>query len=178
MRRWWQLPYYWAGIKMYDIVAGSKCLKSSYVLSKSKALEFFPMLKKDKLVGAIVYYDGECVNDSARVSFIWSTRITAKLAPPSTSTQHCISYSQGTLQRFRFAMKRFLSPRYAEYLHIIQCTVSVLLCVCFFHVFHLITCLYLNFLFFLLVMIYCLKYAPQHELEYYKGPYLCVCLSS
>ncbi|XP_067315340.1 glycerol-3-phosphate dehydrogenase, mitochondrial isoform X2 [Pseudorasbora parva] len=57
--KWWQLPYYWAGIKMYDLVAGSHCLKSSYVLSKSKALELFPMLKKDKLVGAIVYYDGQ-----------------------------------------------------------------------------------------------------------------------
>ncbi|KAM9333923.1 glycerol-3-phosphate dehydrogenase, mitochondrial [Symphorus nematophorus] len=57
--KWWQLPYYWAGIKMYDVVAGIHCLKSSYVLSKSKALELFPMLKKDKLVGAIVYYDGQ-----------------------------------------------------------------------------------------------------------------------
>ncbi|XP_037123011.1 glycerol-3-phosphate dehydrogenase, mitochondrial isoform X2 [Syngnathus acus] len=57
--KWWQLPYYWAGIKMYDLVAGVQCLKSSYVLSKTKALEFFPMLKKDKLVGAIVYYDGQ-----------------------------------------------------------------------------------------------------------------------
>jgi glycerol-3-phosphate dehydrogenase len=44
---------------MYDLVAGGQCLKSSYVLSKNKALELFPMLKKDKLVGAIVYYDGE-----------------------------------------------------------------------------------------------------------------------
>uniref|UniRef100_A0A3P9KTK8 Glycerol-3-phosphate dehydrogenase, mitochondrial n=1 Tax=Oryzias latipes TaxID=8090 RepID=A0A3P9KTK8_ORYLA len=57
--KWWQLPYYWAGIKMYDLVAGIHCLKSSYILSKSKALELFPMLKKDKLVGAIVYYDGQ-----------------------------------------------------------------------------------------------------------------------
>ncbi|CAM9323569.1 unnamed protein product [Lampetra planeri] len=57
--KWWQLPYYWAGIKMYDLVAGIQCLKSSYVLSKTKALEHFPMLKKDKLVGAIVYYDGQ-----------------------------------------------------------------------------------------------------------------------
>lgn len=44
---------------MYDVVAGIHCLKSSYVLTKSKALELFPMLNKDKLVGAIVYYDGE-----------------------------------------------------------------------------------------------------------------------
>ena len=57
--RWWQLPYFWAGIKAYDLVSGSKLLKSSYLLSKTKALELFPMLKRDKLVGAIVYYDGE-----------------------------------------------------------------------------------------------------------------------
>ncbi|KFU92187.1 hypothetical protein M959_06105 [Chaetura pelagica] len=57
--KWWQLPYYWLGIKLYDLVAGSQCLKSSYVLSKSRALELFPMLRKDELVGAIVYYDAE-----------------------------------------------------------------------------------------------------------------------
>ncbi|XP_039613372.1 glycerol-3-phosphate dehydrogenase, mitochondrial [Polypterus senegalus] len=57
--KWWQLPYYWAGIKMYDLVSGSQCLKSSYILDKSKALELFPMLKKDQLVAAIVYYDGQ-----------------------------------------------------------------------------------------------------------------------
>ncbi|XP_068165428.1 glycerol-3-phosphate dehydrogenase, mitochondrial isoform X2 [Antennarius striatus] len=57
--KWWQLPYYWVGIKMYDLVSGIQCLKSSYVLSKTKALELFPMLKRDKLVGAIVYYDGQ-----------------------------------------------------------------------------------------------------------------------
>uniref|UniRef100_A0A8C4S585 Glycerol-3-phosphate dehydrogenase, mitochondrial n=1 Tax=Erpetoichthys calabaricus TaxID=27687 RepID=A0A8C4S585_ERPCA len=45
--KWWQLPYYWAGIKMYDLVSGSQCLK------------LFPMLKKDQLVAAIVYYDGQ-----------------------------------------------------------------------------------------------------------------------
>ncbi|NWI58457.1 GPDM protein, partial [Calyptomena viridis] len=57
--KWWQLPYYWIGIKLYDLVAGSHCLKSSYVLTKSRALELFPMLRKDRLVGAIVYYDGQ-----------------------------------------------------------------------------------------------------------------------
>lgn len=44
---------------MYDLVAGSKTVKSSYYLSKRNALELFPMLKGDKLTGAIVYYDGK-----------------------------------------------------------------------------------------------------------------------
>lgn len=57
--RWWQLPYFWAGLKMYDLVSGRQLLKSSYVVGKHKALELFPMLKKEKLCGAIVYYDGQ-----------------------------------------------------------------------------------------------------------------------
>uniref|UniRef100_A0A8C5TJR0 Glycerol-3-phosphate dehydrogenase, mitochondrial n=1 Tax=Malurus cyaneus samueli TaxID=2593467 RepID=A0A8C5TJR0_9PASS len=65
--KWWQLPYYWIGIKLYDLVAGSQCLKSSYVLTKSRALELFPMLRKDRLVGAIVYYDGITEPDSGRL---------------------------------------------------------------------------------------------------------------
>ncbi|KAL8587698.1 glycerol-3-phosphate dehydrogenase [Nucella lapillus] len=64
--KWWQIPYYWAGIKMYDVVSGRQVLKPSYFLSKSKALELFPMLKKDKLVGALVYYDGQ--QDDARMN--------------------------------------------------------------------------------------------------------------
>ncbi|XP_039266240.2 glycerol-3-phosphate dehydrogenase, mitochondrial-like isoform X1 [Styela clava] len=57
--KYWQVPYYWLGIKMYDIVAGKECLQSSYVLSKEKSLERFPMLKKEKLKASIVYYDGQ-----------------------------------------------------------------------------------------------------------------------
>jgi glycerol-3-phosphate dehydrogenase len=64
--KWWQLPYYWVGIKAYDLVAGLQNVKSSYVLSRSQALETFPMLKKEKLVGAIVYFDGQ--QDDARMN--------------------------------------------------------------------------------------------------------------
>lgn len=44
---------------MYDLVAGRQILKPSYYINKTKALELFPMLKKEKLVGALVYYDGK-----------------------------------------------------------------------------------------------------------------------
>ncbi|KAG0270730.1 mitochondrial glycerol-3-phosphate dehydrogenase, partial [Linnemannia exigua] len=61
--KWWQVPYYWAGSKAYDLLAGHQGMESSYFLSRGKALEAFPMLKNDKLVGAMVYYDGQH-NDS------------------------------------------------------------------------------------------------------------------
>ncbi|KAF8509733.1 FAD dependent oxidoreductase-domain-containing protein [Gautieria morchelliformis] len=61
--KYWQVPYYWAGCKMYDILAGGENMESSYLMSKGKALDAFPMLKGDGLVGAVVYYDGQH-NDS------------------------------------------------------------------------------------------------------------------
>ncbi len=44
---------------MYDVLAGKQNMESSYLMSKGKALETFPMLKSDGLVGALVYYDGD-----------------------------------------------------------------------------------------------------------------------
>ncbi|KAB8542133.1 hypothetical protein FH972_025596 [Carpinus fangiana] len=61
--KWYKAPYFWAGTKAYDILAGSENIESSYFLTRSKALEAFPMLKKDNLFGALVYYDG-AHNDS------------------------------------------------------------------------------------------------------------------
>ncbi|KAG0096238.1 mitochondrial glycerol-3-phosphate dehydrogenase [Podila epicladia] len=61
--KWWQVPYYWAGSKAYDLLAGHQGMESSYFLTKGKALDAFPMLKNEKLVGAMVYYDGQH-NDS------------------------------------------------------------------------------------------------------------------
>lgn len=56
------MPYYWVGIKAYDLVSGKRILKKSYYINKEKTLELFPMLKKDSLVGALIYYDGKSVN--------------------------------------------------------------------------------------------------------------------
>jgi glycerol-3-phosphate dehydrogenase len=63
LQHWWQAPYFWAGTKFYDFLAGSEGIESSYFLTKSKALDAFPMLRKDNLFGALVYYDG-AHNDS------------------------------------------------------------------------------------------------------------------
>ncbi|GBB94466.1 hypothetical protein RclHR1_02360024 [Rhizophagus clarus] len=57
--KWWQVPYFWIGSKCYDMLAGREAVESSYFLTRGKALEAFPWLNKDKLVGAMVYYDGQ-----------------------------------------------------------------------------------------------------------------------
>lgn len=56
VQKWWQAPYFWAGTKFYDLLAGIEGIESSYFLTKSKAVESFPMLRRDNVIGAMVYY--------------------------------------------------------------------------------------------------------------------------
>ncbi|GMF81373.1 unnamed protein product [Aspergillus oryzae] len=56
VQKWWQAPYFWVGTKFYDYLAGSEGIESSYFLPKSKAIDAFPMLRKDNMIGAMVYY--------------------------------------------------------------------------------------------------------------------------
>jgi glycerol-3-phosphate dehydrogenase len=53
------VPYYWVGCKLYDLLAGKENMETSYLMSRGKTLETFPMLKSDGLVGSLVYYDGQ-----------------------------------------------------------------------------------------------------------------------
>lgn len=56
---WWEIPYMWAGAKVYDLVAGARrAVPKSYYIGRDEALFQFPMLKADGLKGAVVYYDG------------------------------------------------------------------------------------------------------------------------
>ncbi|KAG0149125.1 hypothetical protein CROQUDRAFT_653936 [Cronartium quercuum f. sp. fusiforme G11] len=70
--KWWQVPYYYAGCKMYDLLAGSENMETSYLVGKGKALENFPMLKSDGLCGAVVYYDGSHNDSRMNMALIMS----------------------------------------------------------------------------------------------------------
>lgn len=61
--RWWKVPYYWAGCQAYQMLAAGEGGEGSSFLTRSQAIEAFPMLKQDNLVGAMTYVDGQH-NDS------------------------------------------------------------------------------------------------------------------
>ncbi len=58
-----EAPYYMAGLKLYDWLAGRQGLTPSQYVSAEQALQRFPMLKKEGLKGGVIYYDGQ-FNDS------------------------------------------------------------------------------------------------------------------
>ena len=57
--KWLEVPYVYAGLLMYDLLAGNKGLGRSYVIGRTEALERFPMLKREGLKAGVVYYDGQ-----------------------------------------------------------------------------------------------------------------------
>ncbi|KAH8169425.1 FAD dependent oxidoreductase domain-containing protein [Sarocladium implicatum] len=75
LQGWLQAPYMFAGIKAYDILAGSRGLESSYVMSKDEALRKLPTLRKDHLVGALVYYDGQHNDSRMNVSLALTAQL-------------------------------------------------------------------------------------------------------
>lgn len=61
-----ELPYYFTGLKLYDMLAGKANLAPSRLVSKSEAEKRFPMLRHDGLRGAVEYHDGQF--DDARMN--------------------------------------------------------------------------------------------------------------
>ncbi|TFK34222.1 hypothetical protein BDQ12DRAFT_613977 [Crucibulum laeve] len=49
---------------MYNVLTHKENMETRYVMSKGEALEMFPILKSDGLVGAVIYYDGDTTNES------------------------------------------------------------------------------------------------------------------
>jgi glycerol-3-phosphate dehydrogenase len=64
--KWMEVPYILAGLKLYDLLAGSAGIGDSRLLGRSRALERFPMLHAEGLKAGVLYYDGQ-FND-ARMS--------------------------------------------------------------------------------------------------------------
>ncbi|MFV2081435.1 MAG: FAD-dependent oxidoreductase [bacterium] len=64
--KWMEVPYILAGLKLYDLLAGSAGIGNSRLLGRKKALGRFPMLHAKGLKAGVLYYDGQ-FND-ARMS--------------------------------------------------------------------------------------------------------------
>jgi glycerol-3-phosphate dehydrogenase len=64
--KWFELPYVFAGLKLYDILSGKMRIGKSQILSKTKTIQHLPMLNEKKLKGGILYYDGQ-FNDARMV---------------------------------------------------------------------------------------------------------------
>jgi len=63
---WWEGPFYGAGLKLYDLLAGEMGLGPSRRLGIEATLKAIPTLERDGLRGGVVYQDGQF--DDARLA--------------------------------------------------------------------------------------------------------------
>ncbi|MFW5733954.1 MAG: glycerol-3-phosphate dehydrogenase/oxidase [Oceanidesulfovibrio sp.] len=56
---WWDGPFYGAGLRVYDMLAGKLGLGPSKRVSKEETLRRIPTLRGTGLKGGVVYYDGQ-----------------------------------------------------------------------------------------------------------------------
>jgi glycerol-3-phosphate dehydrogenase len=56
---WLQIPYIFAGLKLYDLLAGKAGLGHSRLLGRREALKRFPLLRTRGLKAGVLYYDGQ-----------------------------------------------------------------------------------------------------------------------
>jgi glycerol-3-phosphate dehydrogenase len=64
--KWWEVPYIYAGLFLYDLISGKASLGRSKLLSRAKALSLNPAINAEGLKAAVSYYDG-AFNDSRMV---------------------------------------------------------------------------------------------------------------
>lgn len=68
-----QAGYYWAGIKVYDLLSGRHRIGKSRYISKEDVQNYFPKIDSEKVKGAILYFDGQFDDARLNVSLALST---------------------------------------------------------------------------------------------------------
>ncbi|WP_319412725.1 FAD-dependent oxidoreductase [uncultured Cohaesibacter sp.] len=65
---WWQVPYIYVGLKMYDLLSGKMNIGHSKIISAKEAKRRFPMLHAKGLKACVQYYDGQFVDVRMAIS--------------------------------------------------------------------------------------------------------------
>ena len=63
---WWEAPFYGAGLRIYDVLAGKLGFGASRNLTVEETLERLPTLETKGLRGGVIYHDGQF--DDARLA--------------------------------------------------------------------------------------------------------------
>ncbi len=72
--KWLDVPYVFAGLVLYDLLAGKYGLGKSRLIGRQEALKRFPMLKSEGLKAGVVYYDGQFNDARMAVSLALTAR--------------------------------------------------------------------------------------------------------
>jgi len=64
--KWYEIPYMYVGLALYDFISGNRRLGKSQIVSSKEIINIFPSVNKNGLKGGVRYFDG-AFNDSKMV---------------------------------------------------------------------------------------------------------------
>src|SRR6266498_564513 len=64
--KFWQMPFYGAGLKAYDVLAGSAGIGATRWMGPARVREMLPTVRMEGLLGGVSYWDGQF--DDARLA--------------------------------------------------------------------------------------------------------------
>ncbi|MDR2786745.1 MAG: FAD-dependent oxidoreductase [Candidatus Accumulibacter sp.] len=71
---WWEVPYVFAGLVLYDVLAGRLGLGKSRLVGGKEAKKRFPMLRGENLKAGVIYYDGQFHDARMAVTLVLTAR--------------------------------------------------------------------------------------------------------
>jgi glycerol-3-phosphate dehydrogenase len=71
---WWEVPYVYAGLVLYDLLAGRLGLGRSSLIGRREAKRRFPMLRGENLKGGVIYYDGQFHDARMAITLVLTAR--------------------------------------------------------------------------------------------------------
>jgi glycerol-3-phosphate dehydrogenase len=72
--RWADVPYVYAGLKLYDMLSGRRSIGASRLLTRAETLKRLPGLKADGLKAGVLYYDGQFVDARLVIALMQTAR--------------------------------------------------------------------------------------------------------
>jgi glycerol-3-phosphate dehydrogenase len=64
--KWYEIPYLFIGLSLYDFISGKKSLGRTQIVSKEEICKLFPHVKRHGLKGGVRYFDG-AFNDARMI---------------------------------------------------------------------------------------------------------------
>ncbi|WP_024955376.1 glycerol-3-phosphate dehydrogenase/oxidase [Sulfurospirillum arcachonense] len=72
--KWYEIPYMYIGLVLYDLISGNRRLGTSKIVGKKEIMDIFPAVKKKNLKGGVRYYDGAFNDAKMIISLLQSAK--------------------------------------------------------------------------------------------------------
>lgn len=72
--KWYEIPYIYAGLFLYDLISGKKSLGRTQIVGRKEIMNIFPFVKKEGLKGGVRYFDGAFNDARMAISLLQSAK--------------------------------------------------------------------------------------------------------